>query len=80
VPSLERIESAIPADAYFEWDLSSEDFLQRALRDYVQGWARRKPFYVRRMGIAAISPPTTVPPCDVHALSNIDILNGVHSQ
>jgi cytochrome P450 len=54
VASLERIESAIPADAYFEWDLSSEDFRQRALRDYVQGWARRKPFYVRRMGIAAI--------------------------
>jgi cytochrome P450 len=54
MPSLERIESAIPADAYFEWDLSSEDFRQRALRDYVRAWALKRPFYVRRMGIAAI--------------------------
>jgi cytochrome P450 len=54
VVSLDRIESSIPADAYFEWDLSNEEFRQRALRDYVHGWARKDPFYVRRMGLAAI--------------------------
>lgn len=52
--SLARIEAAIPPDAYFEHDLSSEDFRQIALRDYVRPWARREPFYVRRMGIAAV--------------------------
>jgi cytochrome P450 len=54
VASLERIERSIPADAYFEWDLSNEEFRQRALRDYVHDWARKDPFYVRRMGLAAI--------------------------
>lgn len=53
--SLERIEAAIPASAYYPVDLSDEAFRQRALRDVVPEWARReRPFYVRRLGLPAI--------------------------
>ena len=51
---LASIEAAIPADAYFEHDLSSETFRQTALATYVRPWARRDPFYVRRMGLPAV--------------------------
>ena len=51
---LARIEEAIPENAYFEFDLSDETFRQTALRDYVDGWSGRDPFYVRRMGLPAI--------------------------
>jgi len=51
---LARIEEAIPADAYFAHDLSDENFRQTALRDYVDDWTQRDPFYVRRMGLPAV--------------------------
>lgn len=50
---LERIRSSIAKDAYFELDLSDENFRQNALSEYVPDWARRKPFYAKRFGVPA---------------------------